>query len=113
MLKLKKYLIIYLLFIILFSLGCFLYYYGILNSLLFKLFKFILIMLMFMIQSFLAYKEFNNYKFILGLCPSFVLIFIFLISSIIFNEFNFKILFYFMILILSSLFGIFINKKKA
>lgn len=113
MFKLKKYFILYIMFILLFSFICTLYYFNILNSLLFKVFKFISIMLLFMIQGSFTFKDLSKFKFIISLLPSIILVLFFLLISFLFNKFNIKLLLYFSIIFFSSLFGIFIQKKKA
>ncbi len=111
--KFKKYLFLYLMFFILFSLSCTLYYFDILGSSFFKVFKFIILMLLFMFQANFVFRDAPKYKFIFGLSPSIILIVLFLLVSLFSHKFKIKLLFYFLILICSSIFGIFITKNKG
>lgn len=115
MYKFKKYLILYITFLVLFSLSCIFYYFNILNASLFKVFKFVLMMLLFMVQSNFVYKDSPNKKIIFGVGVDVALILLFLIFSLFSHKFKVKLLFYFLILLCSSVFGIFIshNKRKS
>lgn len=112
MLKIKKYLFLYVIFTLLFSFICMLYYFNIMNGIFFKIFKFILVILLFIIQGMFSYKDLSKYRFIYCFIPNISLILLFLIISLVSKMFKVKLLFYLFILLFASLFGIFIHKKK-
>lgn len=112
MFKIKKYFILYFLFIFFFSFICMLYYYGVINNIFFKIFKFIPLIILFIVQGMYSYKDLSKYGFIYSFIPSLVLIALLLIISIISSKFKINYLLYLLILLISSLFGIFIKRKK-
>lgn len=112
MFKIKKYLILYGIFIFFFSFICMLYYYGVINNMIFKVFKFIPLIILFIVQGMYSYKDLSKFGFIYCFIPSLILITFPLIISIISNKFRVNYLLYLLILLISSLFGIFIKRKK-